>query len=525
MLLKKSRTFIFNLKRCRYFCDNKNYINNNYLNYVQVDNDIDDEKNNDKNNLKEKININNKNVSYNFQNVKQAPSSLSHKDNKHTEDQYPLSNRENKLKNCSNKTKNYMINEKLNISYDFDYRGIEKKNKHLNPRSNNKTTEECEKGIDTDRLQSDYKRGKEGETIKKKKKNIKNIESYYDYSNNNNDNNDIDNNDIDNNDIDNNDINNNNIDNNDNTEENNGSSLRNPHNLNISMNSNEVKKKKKSNNEEELTFKHEHAFDNTNDGNEEKVWTDTNTDFMANNQNDSNDNSQTKNRNNPNDDFLNMKKEEEGHNSNEHDCSENFSRKKNSEFLNQEETNNAFNTSNENSENWLENEEDIPNVFEVDENLSEEEKKEKLKLIKLITEKLAGPLKSNNENNPKGEVTAKGEGEPKNEGESIFADNRPIAIEVDGPSHFYANSNRYTTYTKLKHRILTKLGYNVIHISYIDWRKLRNKSEREEFILKKLKEKNDEFLDDNDRIYYNERMNMIKEDYMKYMKEKKEGSN
>lgn len=69
------------------------------------------------------------------------------------------------------------------------------------------------------------------------------------------------------------------------------------------------------------------------------------------------------------------------------------------------------------------------------------------------------------------------------------------------------------------------VGYNVIHISYFDWRKLRNKSEREEFILKKLKEKNDEFLDENDRIYYNERMKMIKEDYMKHMNENKEMNN
>ncbi|EUD69214.1 hypothetical protein C922_00077 [Plasmodium inui San Antonio 1] len=180
----------------------------------------------------------------------------------------------------------------------------------------------------------------------------------------------------------------------------------------------------------------------------------------------------------------------------------------------------SSNSPNDGSCKWAENDEDIPNIFEVDENLSEEEKKEKLKLIKLITEKLAGPLKTNSQDNP----SSGSEGGQNSGEDSIFADNRPIAIEVDGPSHFYANSNRYTTYTKLKHRILTKLGYNVIHISYIDWRKLRNKSEREEFILKKLKEKNDEFLDENDRIYYNERMNMIKEDYKKFMKEKKESS-
>ncbi|GAB67878.1 RAP protein [Plasmodium cynomolgi strain B] len=198
-------------------------------------------------------------------------------------------------------------------------------------------------------------------------------------------------------------------------------------------------------------------------------------------------------------------------------CEGNSESGRNPEFAQEQQFSNS---PNEGSNKWAENDEDIPNIFEVDENLSEEEKKEKLKLIKLITEKLAGPLKTNSQDN----LNSGSEGGQNSGEDSIFADNRPIAIEVDGPSHFYANSNRYTTYTKLKHRILTKLGYNVIHISYIDWRKLRNKSEREEFILKKLKEKNDEFLDENDRIYYNERMNMIKEDYKKFMKEKKESS-
>lgn len=197
----------------------------------------------------------------------------------------------------------------------------------------------------------------------------------------------------------------------------------------------------------------------------------------------------------------------------------NINNENNSEGINDKDTDYTDNAANTHSENVMENDEDIPNIFDVDENLTEEEKKEKLKLIKLITEKLAGPLKTNNENNLKTDENSK------NDDDFIFADNRPIAIEVDGPSHFYANSNRYTTYTKLKHRILTKLGYNVIHISYFDWRKLRNKSEREEFILKKLKEKNDEFLDENDRIYYNERMKMIKEDYMKHMDDNKEVNN
>lgn len=130
----------------------------------------------------------------------------------------------------------------------------------------------------------------------------------------------------------------------------------------------------------------------------------------------------------------------------------NINNENNSECINDKDTDYTDNAANAHSENVMENDEDIPNIFDVDENLTEEEKKEKLKLIKLITEKLAGPLKTNNENNLKTDENSK------NDDDFIFADNRPIAIEVDGPSHFYANSNRYTTYTKLKHRILTKLG-------------------------------------------------------------------
>mmetsp|Transcript_16411 Transcript_16411/g.17867 ORF Transcript_16411/g.17867 Transcript_16411/m.17867 type:complete len:88 (-) Transcript_16411:153-416(-) len=47
-----------------------------------------------------------------------------------------------------------------------------------------------------------------------------------------------------------------------------------------------------------------------------------------------------------------------------------------------------------------------------------------------------------------------------------------IAIEVDGPSHFYANSTKYTAYTKLKHRLLSRMGYKVLHVPYFEWRNL-----------------------------------------------------
>ncbi|CAE8661711.1 unnamed protein product, partial [Polarella glacialis] len=86
--------------------------------------------------------------------------------------------------------------------------------------------------------------------------------------------------------------------------------------------------------------------------------------------------------------------------------------------------------------------------------LTEAEKQEKDEIIKDLTRRLSGPLADEHGNVPTG-------------------DDRPIAIEVDGPSHFYANSKRYTAYTKLKHRLLTRMGYKVLHVPYFEWRRLR----------------------------------------------------
>jgi len=116
--------------------------------------------------------------------------------------------------------------------------------------------------------------------------------------------------------------------------------------------------------------------------------------------------------------------------------------------------------------------------------LTEEEKKEKEAIIKELTKRLAGPLADENGNVPTGK-------------------DRPIAIEVDGPSHFYANSKRYNAYTKLKHRLLTKMGYKVLHVPYFDWRRLRGAREREEYMRNKLLEEPTEWLDPEDEKYYN----------------------
>lgn len=116
--------------------------------------------------------------------------------------------------------------------------------------------------------------------------------------------------------------------------------------------------------------------------------------------------------------------------------------------------------------------------------LTEAEKQEKDAIMKELTQKLSGPLADEHGNVPTGK-------------------DRPIAIEVDGPSHFYANSKRYTAYTKLKHRLLTRMGYKVLHVPYFDWRKLRGAREREEYMRAKLMEEPTEWLDPEDERYYN----------------------
>ena len=94
-------------------------------------------------------------------------------------------------------------------------------------------------------------------------------------------------------------------------------------------------------------------------------------------------------------------------------------------------------------------------------------------------------------------------------GDSLTA--KPIAIEVDGPSHFYVNTTKYTAYTKLKHRLLTRMGYKVLHVPYFDWRKLRGAKERENYMREKLKEEPTEWLAPEDEELYAERIKAAEE--------------
>ncbi|XP_026192244.1 putative mediator of RNA polymerase II transcription subunit 26 [Cyclospora cayetanensis] len=129
-----------------------------------------------------------------------------------------------------------------------------------------------------------------------------------------------------------------------------------------------------------------------------------------------------------------------------------------------------------------------------DEVLTPEQREEKERLIHILAKKLAGPLADEHGNVPTGSA-------------------RPIAIEVDGPSHFYSSSCKYTAYTKLKHRLLTRMGYKVLHVPYFEWRKLRGQREREEYMRKKLMEEPSEWLDPEDEAFYNQRMGLLKQQY------------
>uniref|UniRef100_A0A0G4H4L1 RAP domain-containing protein n=1 Tax=Chromera velia CCMP2878 TaxID=1169474 RepID=A0A0G4H4L1_9ALVE len=139
----------------------------------------------------------------------------------------------------------------------------------------------------------------------------------------------------------------------------------------------------------------------------------------------------------------------------------------------------------------------MPSLWEGEQEiLTPEQQKQKEELIRELTRRLSGPLADENGNVPTGK-------------------DRPTAIEVDGPSHFYANSTKYTAYTKLKHRLLTRMGYRVLHVPYFEWRKLRGAREREEYMKRKLQEEPTEWLDPEDEKYYTQRMDYIAEQQVK----------
>eukprot|EP00899_Mesostigma_viride_P016492 jgi/Mesvir1/24844/Mv22081-RA.2 len=61
-----------------------------------------------------------------------------------------------------------------------------------------------------------------------------------------------------------------------------------------------------------------------------------------------------------------------------------------------------------------------------------------------------------------------------------------VAVEVDGPSHFYQDSGAITAVTLFKRRLLEKGGFRVVAIPYFDWDRLKGRLEQENYLRHKL---------------------------------------
>ncbi|CAA9988995.1 RAP protein, putative [Plasmodium knowlesi strain H] len=59
-----------------------------------------------------------------------------------------------------------------------------------------------------------------------------------------------------------------------------------------------------------------------------------------------------------------------------------------------------------------------------------------------------------------------------------------LIIEVNGEHHFYKNSKSYTALSKLKHKLLSDLGYTVINIPYFEWGQLKTNLDKKAYIKK-----------------------------------------
>ncbi|SBT79595.1 RAP protein, putative [Plasmodium malariae] len=64
-----------------------------------------------------------------------------------------------------------------------------------------------------------------------------------------------------------------------------------------------------------------------------------------------------------------------------------------------------------------------------------------------------------------------------------------IIIEVDGEHHFYKNTKSYTSFSKLKHKLLNDLGYTVVNIPYFVWALLKTDLHKKAYIKKLLSDK------------------------------------
>lgn len=75
------------------------------------------------------------------------------------------------------------------------------------------------------------------------------------------------------------------------------------------------------------------------------------------------------------------------------------------------------------------------------------------------------------------------------DGAASSASERNIALEIDGPSHFWTRRkyrHRNLEATTFKHHLLGQLGWDVVQLPHFEWESLRNATERTQYLRTKL---------------------------------------
>ncbi|KEG02561.1 RAP protein, putative [Plasmodium vinckei vinckei] len=91
-----------------------------------------------------------------------------------------------------------------------------------------------------------------------------------------------------------------------------------------------------------------------------------------------------------------------------------------------------------------------------------------------------------------------------------------VIIEVNGEHHFYKNTKSYTSLSKLKHKLLSDLGYIVINIPYFDWAILKTNLNKKSYIKKIINDKSN--IDMISILPHNQQTFFLKTDELKNIK-------
>ena len=63
---------------------------------------------------------------------------------------------------------------------------------------------------------------------------------------------------------------------------------------------------------------------------------------------------------------------------------------------------------------------------------------------------------------------------------------RRIAIEFDGPSHFTRNTLEPLGHTRLRDRLLSAMGWQVVSIPFFDWARLDQPEQMDAYVKQRL---------------------------------------